>query len=123
MYVELLLFQIGYGYINPGRCNDTLLIDIGSDHDIVITIRNQKRYTRATFISQSSAIVVKLTSCFHYFVTTGNMFILKMEAVGKMLFLKNIQISFIEFFCWQDEDMSPITLYVLPISVEVLEQY
>lgn len=100
MYVELLLFQIGYGYINPGRCNDTLIIDIGSDHDIVITRMNQTRYTRTIFISQSSAIVVKFTSCFHYFVTTGNMFILQMETAGKMWFLKNIQISFIEFLWW-----------------------
>ena len=99
MYVELL-FQIGYGYINPGRCNDTLLIDIGSDHNIVITRRNQIRFTRAIFISQSSAIVVKFTSCFHYFVTTGNMFILQMETAGKMWLLKNIQISFIEFLWW-----------------------
>ena len=66
----------------PSLCNDTLIIDVGTEANVTITSHNQERYRYSSFISSTNKIWITFSSCFQYSMSPDNMFQLKAEIKG-----------------------------------------
>lgn len=83
-------FQVGNTDINPGFCQDNLVIDMGTGKDVKITNDNQNRYRYASFISNAKTVKIIFTSCFQYKSTEGLMYQLQYETTSKNILFNDL---------------------------------